>query len=146
MIRLTPGLAARIADHGRRAYPEECCGVLLGETTDADRDVQDLLPIANARTEERQRRFLITPRDYLQAERAAADRGLELIGFYHSHPDHPARPSQYDLDHALPWHSYIVLAVAGGEPQEMTSWIMAEDRQAFLPEPLAVAVLQGQGG
>lgn len=145
MIRLSGEQAEAIRAHGRWTYPEECCGVLLGTVAGEVRRVQEVMQLDNARTEERHRRFLITSHDYTSAEQAAAARGLELIGFYHSHPDHPARPSQYDLEHALPWHSYIVLAVQTGEPQDMNSWIMADDRSQFLPEELAVGLTQLQG-
>ena len=134
MIALTAGVAQAIRAHGEAAYPEECCGVLLGKVVEEVRWVVEAQSLANSRMEERERRFLILPADYRAAERVAGARGLTLIGFYHSHPDHPARPSQYDLEHALPWHSYVILAVAGGRAGEATSWVLAEDRSIFHPE------------
>lgn len=139
MLRIPAALDEHIRAHGLATYPEECCGVMLGEESNGAREVREVLRIDNSRAEERQRRFLITPQDYRAAEREADERGMTLLGFYHSHPDHPARPSQYDLDHALPWHSYVVLAVADGRPADMTSWVMAEDRSAFSPEELLVS-------
>lgn len=134
MIRLDPAVLQAIHRHGESAYPEECCGVLLGRIHGDTRDVRQTLGIPNARTEERRRRFLITPEDYRGAENTARERGLDLIGFYHSHPDHPARPSAYDLEHALPWHSYVILAVEKGRAGDCTSWILSQDRSRFDPE------------
>ena len=139
MIALPGKPAAAIRAHARRAYPEECCGVLLGRDAGSGANVEALVEIENARGEERERRFLVRPQDYLAAERAAAGRGLVLLGFYHSHPDHPARPSAFDLGHAWPNLHYLIVAVAGGEPGEMTSWVLREDRTAFAPERLDIA-------
>lgn len=146
MIAFSRDLQNLIQEHAQRVYPEECCGILLGATKDPWREVQEVLPIENARADERRRRFLITPQDYILAERYAGERGLELIGFYHSHPDHLASPSQYDVDHALPWHSYVIVAVRGGKAQEWRSWILADDRCTFVPEELEVTGLPEQGG
>lgn len=136
MIDLRPGVLEAIGRHGEADYPEECCGVLLG-TVDGDRRrVTRAAPLPNARPDERRRRFLVTAEDYRAAERDAEARGLTLIGFYHSHPDHPARPSAYDLEHALPWHAYLVLAVEAGRAGECTAWVLAADRSRFEPEAL----------
>jgi proteasome lid subunit RPN8/RPN11 len=136
MIVLETDVLDSMRAHAREAYPEECCGVLLGEVGGSERRVRRAAAMPNARQEERRRRFLITPEDYRAAERDAERRGLALIGFYHSHPDHPARPSQYDLDHALPWHSYVIVAVAKGRAEECTSWVLSADRARFEPEEM----------
>jgi len=135
-----------IGRHGARAYPYECCGALLGVVGDdvRNKEVRALLPLDNRREGEAARtRFLITPEDFRWAEEQASAQGLEIVGFYHSHPDHPARPSEFDLEHALPWYSYIVVRVArdeagqaGGKPQEVTSWVLADDHSQFLPEEI----------
>ena len=136
-IRLREGTAEAIREHAARSYPDECCGALLGRLGDAGaRTVVRTLPIDNARTDSARNRFLVTDRDYLRAEAEAAAHGLDLIGFYHSHPDHVARPSQYDLDHALPVFSYVIVSVVAGRSDLMTSWILEEDRSRFRPEPL----------
>jgi proteasome lid subunit RPN8/RPN11 len=133
-IRVSPELRRAIGEHGADAYPHECCGALLGTAAPA-RSVTRLLRIDNARSPENaHHRFLVTDDDYRRAERAAADADLDLLGFYHSHPDHPARPSQYDLDHALPTFSYVIVAVAEGKPGPLTSWMLAEDRSRFEEE------------
>ena len=136
MIRFGAGVTGAICRHAEATYPEECCGVLLGRLAGQAREVVEALPRENSSTEERARRFLITAEDYRAAERAAGERGLTLSGFYHSHPDHPARPSQYDVEHALPWHSYVIVAVTQGRAAETTSWVLADDRSRFDPEPL----------
>jgi proteasome lid subunit RPN8/RPN11 len=136
MIALAAGVLDAIRRHGETAYPEECCGVVLGSVQGSDRRIVAAVPLENSRTEERQRRFLIRPADYRAAEAEAAARGLLLVGFYHSHPDHPARPSEYDREHALPWHSYLVLAVRDGHAGECTSWILSVDRARFEAEEL----------
>jgi proteasome lid subunit RPN8/RPN11 len=131
-LHLADGVAAAIRAHGSETYPHECCGALVGR----DGLVQSAVPLPNTTGEGPRRRFLVRPEDYRAAERAASAAGADLVGFYHSHPDHPARPSQYDLDHAWPFFSYIILAVASGQPGEMTSWTLRDDRSAFEPEAL----------
>ena len=100
------------------------------------KDVQDVQPLANSRDGERHRRFLVTPKDYQRAEAEASARGLTLLGFYHSHPDHPALPSGYDLAHAFPFFSYVIVSVQKGEPTEVRSFVMKEDRSDFDAEEL----------
>jgi proteasome lid subunit RPN8/RPN11 len=132
-LTLGPGVLEGIQAHGRDAYPHECCGALLGQ----DGEVSHAWPLPNTTEEGPRRRFLVRPADYRAAEDRASEQGLELIGFYHSHPDHPARPSQYDLDHAWPVFSYVIISVADGRPGDITSWRLADDRSAFAEEPLA---------
>jgi proteasome lid subunit RPN8/RPN11 len=132
-LTLGPGVLEAIQAHGGEAYPHECCGALLGRAG----VVQRAWPLPNTTEEGPRRRFLVRPKDYQAAERRAAAEGLELLGFYHSHPDHPARPSQYDLDHAWPVFSYVIISVAEGRPGDITSWRLADDRSAFSEEALA---------
>ncbi len=136
-------LAERIRVHGAEAYPHECCGALLGrdsEAADANvtREVLALYPLVNRRDDSPRNRFAVTAEDVLDADRAAQKQGLEVIGWYHSHPDHPARPSQYDQDHAWPWYSYVIVSVDNGSPQKMTSWRLTDDRRAFSPEGIEI--------
>ena len=134
-LRLTDGVDLAIREHGRDAYPHECCGALIGR----DGIVTSTSPLPNVTDEGPRRRFRISDKDYLKTERRASELGAELLGFYHSHPDHPARPSQYDLDHAFPTFSYIIVSVRGGTPEDMTSWRLRDDRSAFDPEELTSA-------
>jgi len=135
-VKISKELLERIRAHGKRAYAEECCGVLLGKVSGSDKAVEDILEIENERQDERQRRFLITPEAYVNADKEARRRGLEILGFYHSHPDHPARPSQYDLEHAWAWFSYLITRVEKGEPKETTSWVLRENRSTFDEEEI----------
>lgn len=131
-LRVSAEVQEEIAQHGEASFPDECCGVLLGNEADGVRTVEQLLPIENQWDEaERRRRFLITPEEMLRAEREARKLGLDILGFYHSHPDAPARPSDFDREHAWPWYAYVIAEVRGGEFVTMTSWTLRDDRQAY---------------
>ena len=127
-------VAAHIRRHAHEAYPSECCGALLG----SGNVVREAFGLPNTTEEGPRRRFLVRPSDYRAAEKRATDLEGELLGFYHSHPDHPARPSQYDLDHAWPYFAYVIIAVERGEPKAMTSWRLREDRSTFDEERVRV--------
>ena len=131
-LQLKSQIDAAIRAHGVETYPNECCGALIGR----DGIVTEALALPNLTDEGPRRRFKVTPNDYREAERRAGDAGGELVGFYHSHPDHPARPSQYDLDHAWPFFSYVIVSVREGVSGDMTSWRLREDRSAFDQEEL----------
>jgi proteasome lid subunit RPN8/RPN11 len=147
MIRLNKSQLDSIRRHSARDYPSECCGILLGKANGDEKQVtevvpltnlrhdparaQELLPLDNPDRETEKNRFLIDPLDQLRVEKDARARGLDVVGYYHSHPDHPARPSTYDRDHAWPWYSYVIIAVERGVPKDYTSWVLAEDRAAF---------------
>jgi proteasome lid subunit RPN8/RPN11 len=124
---LDPGVASVIRRHGEETFPHECCGALIGT---GDR-VTAAVPLPNTTEEGPRRRFLVRPSDYRTAEREAGARGAELLGFYHSHPDHPARPSQFDLDHAWPNFAYVIVSVMAGVARDMTVWFLQEDRSRF---------------
>ena len=149
-LRLGPGVVEAIQQHGRDTYPHECCGALIGR----DGEVVTASPLPNTTEEGPRRRFMVRPSDYRLAEQRAQELGGDLLGFYHSHPDHPARPSQYDLDHAWPTFAYIIVAVKGDHDDagstrrndeagstrrsaegakagDMTVWFLKEDRSEF---------------
>jgi proteasome lid subunit RPN8/RPN11 len=134
-LTLTGDVVAAIRAHGRSTYPHECCGALLGR----DGAVQEAFALPNTTDEGPRRRFLVRPDDYRLAETRASAAGGELLGFYHSHPDHPAEPSQYDLDHAWPFFSYVILSVMNAAPAEMRSWRLRDDRSQFDEESLVAA-------
>ena len=140
MLKLTNELAAKVREAGAAAYPNECCGIFFGrEGENGDHAVAALKPIDNARESgEQYHRFLITAEEMMAAELEARRNKLEIVGFYHSHPDHPARPSDYDRDHALPFYSYLILRVAAGKPELMTSWRLRSSREAFDEETLEI--------
>ena len=124
---LGPGVEDAIRRHGTETYPNECCGALVGRGG----DVQHAVQLPNTTEEGPRRRFLVRPADYMEAEGAAQRLGGDLLGFYHSHPDAPARPSQYDLDHAWPTFWYVIVAVEQGTPAAMTVWQLRDDRSQF---------------
>ena len=139
MLKLSRQIENEIRQAGADAYPNECCGIMFGSEDGDDHVVKSLRPIVNARESgEQYHRFLITAEDMMQAELEARRLGLEIVGFYHSHPDHPAQPSDYDRDHALPFYSYIILRVAQGRPELMTSWQLRLSREAFDSEELEI--------
>jgi proteasome lid subunit RPN8/RPN11 len=134
-LTLTGDVVAAIRAHGRSTYPHECCGALIGR----DGAVQEAFALPNTTDEGPRRRFLVRPDDYRLAETRASAAGGELLGFYHSHPDHPAEPSQYDRDHAWPFFSYVILSVKNAEPAGMRSWRLRDDRSQFDEESLVAA-------
>jgi proteasome lid subunit RPN8/RPN11 len=137
-ILLSEEVRAQIGAHGAEAYPQECCGALLGHESETGREITALLALVNRSEDSPRNRFSVTAEDVRVAERAARDKGLEVVGWYHSHPDHPARPSEYDREYAWPWYSYIIVSVAEGTAQGMSSWQLAEDRSGFSEEKIEV--------
>ena len=143
ILKISAALSEKIRAHGAETYPHECCGALLGRDGDGAgdayaREVLGLFPLVNRRDDSPRNRFSVTSEDVLDAEKAARQQGMDVIGWYHSHPDHPARPSDFDREHAWPWYSYIIVSVNGGTPQDMTSWRLNDDRLAYSPEAIAV--------
>ncbi len=153
LLLLKKELATKIGEHGSETYPHECCGALLGRDLDApataspsssgssdaqspSREILALFPLINRRDDSPRNRFQVTSDDVRDAEKAAREKGLDVVGWYHSHPDHPAAPSQFDRDHAWPWYSYIIVSVANGKPEKMTSWRLTDDRTQFNPEDI----------
>jgi proteasome lid subunit RPN8/RPN11 len=126
-LTITAAVDRAIRLHGEETYPHECCGALIGR----DDHVSDVVALPNTTEEGPRRRFLVRPSDYRLAEARATELGGELLGFYHSHPDHPARPSQFDLDHAWPTFAYIIVAVATAVAEAMTVWYLKDDRSSF---------------
>ena len=126
-ITLKAAVDGVIRAHGRETFPHECCGAMLGK----DGVVQEAYALPNTTEEGPRRRFLVRPSDYRLAEQRATELGGELLGFYHSHPDHPAKPSQYDLDHAWPTFAYVIVSVAVGKSELMTVWFLKDDRSIF---------------
>ncbi len=140
MLYLDHKLALEIRAHGGETYPHECCGALLGRADgDGRKQVEELHALVNRRQDSPRNRFLVTPEDYRAAENTARARGLEILGWYHSHPDHPARPSEFDREHAWPTYSYVIVAVTDRQPGEIASWTLRDDRSQFDPETVVVA-------
>ena len=137
MITVADKQLTEIREHGVRDYPYECCGLLLGRFGPNGKLVTETYPISNAREESAKRnRFLITPEELMKGERYARDHDLEVVGFYHSHPDSPAVPSQYDLEHAWPTYSYIIVSTSADRADDLFSWEQEADRSRFNQEEI----------
>lgn len=136
MLDLTTQQADEIRRHAEAEYPHECCGLLVGRVGEGGRKtVVEVLPVSNAREESaRHNRSLITPEEYLRGERHARSLKLDIIGNYHSHPDHPSVPSAFDLEHAWPVWSYVIVSVQNGKAVDLRSWEMEADRSRFNEE------------
>jgi proteasome lid subunit RPN8/RPN11 len=135
-LRVSDALVRRIQAHGVETYPHECCGALLGNDSETVREVLELVPLANRRNDSPRNRFEVTPDDVQMAEKKAKGLNLEVIGWYHSHPDAPARPSEFDREHAWPWYSYIIVSVQQREPRDTKSWRLRDDRSAYDTEAI----------
>jgi len=129
---------AEMLEHLRRAYPEEGCGVLIGADRDGSRAIARVVGFENRRADERARRYLIAPEQVLEAERLARAADLDVLGFFHSHPDHPAEPSAFDVEHAWPFYTYVIVSVRQGRIAETRAWRLVEDRSRMEPETLVV--------
>lgn len=138
-LRVAQAATEVMHTHAERAFPEECCGVLVGQDDDNGRQVHDAWPLDNEKDAERTRRYLIPPEALLHAEKRAREAGLDVVGIYHSHPDHPSRPSTFDRDHAMPYWSYIIISCMGGRVASTQSWRLHDDRSAFAEEEMVQA-------
>jgi len=136
MLFLPIEFETHIRTAGEASFPDECCGVLIGDIdNDGNKIVRLAQAIDNAGEDgEKHHRFLITPEDMLRAEQTARAAKMEVVGFYHSHPDCPAVPSEFDKDHALPFYSYAIVSVQNGKAKELFSWELSADRTMFSPE------------
>ncbi len=125
-----------IGRHGEATYPEECCGFLIGRAAGETTTVERLLPVDNERQDSRHNRFVINPETVLAAHKEARAAGADVVGYYHSHPDHPSRPSDFDRDHAWPGLSYLLVSVQQGRAADARSWRLTDDRDRFDEEIL----------
>jgi len=132
-------ILAQIHVHGEEAYPDEGAGFLLGTYDGEQRNVAQIFSTENAREDEaRHNRYLVTPKDYLKAEITADRLGLSLIGVFHSHPDHPNEPSEFDREWAQPFFSYVITSVNEGKAVESRSWRLTDDRSKFEEEDIQI--------
>jgi proteasome lid subunit RPN8/RPN11 len=112
-----------------QSFPDECCGFFFGKESGAERKITNILVVNNSKEGDKRRRFEIAPRDYMNAERFAEDNELQFLGIYHSHPMHPAVPSEHDRIAAQPYFSYIIISVEGNEVNAVRSWLLNDDLQ-----------------
>jgi proteasome lid subunit RPN8/RPN11 len=144
LLVLTPVQVGQIEAEGASAYPNECCGIMIGrdvsDGTCTRRIVERLEAMANVFDPEQQkRRFAVDPLALMRAEKSASEAGQLVLGFYHSHPDHPARPSEYDRTHAWPFYSYVIVSIAEGKPVDMTSWVLDDQTETFSKQEIEQA-------
>ena len=135
-LRMPAQLLDQVRREGERAYPSECCGAIAGPV-DGEKRVARLYPLTNRRTDD-PHRYLIEAEQLRSVEREARANNWEILGFYHSHPDHPAIPSEFDTSHAWPWYSYLIVAVANGRAESAASWVLDSDRPRMQRETLDV--------
>ena len=138
-IALGPGVLAAIRGHCESGYPSECCGFLIGRSPDVggERRIERTVRAANATAEDPRRRYTISPNELLAVEQSLEKSGESVLGFYHSHPDHPALPSEFDRAHAWPWYAYLVLAVHEGRYEKLGAFMLSESTGSFEPVPWA---------
>jgi proteasome lid subunit RPN8/RPN11 len=140
-LHIPRDLLLQIWDHGERTYPEENAGLILGAVNGEERWASRLLPLENkSRSESRHNRYLINPEDMIAGEQEAERLALEILGVFHSHPDHPAEPSEFDRQWALPWYSYLITSVDLGQALESRSWRLKDDRTQMIEEVLKIQV------
>ena len=136
MIRLKSADIEEIKQIAQKTYPHECCGVMVGSVENGVKTVTELVPAENQRTDSPANRYLITPDLLNELEKKLKGTDRAIVGFFHSHPDVPARPSTYDQDHAWPWYSYVIVSVNKGEAGEIHNWKLRDDRSAFDAEKM----------
>ncbi|MDR0886519.1 MAG: M67 family metallopeptidase [Clostridiales Family XIII bacterium] len=140
MITINSKVKEIIEAQGAKDYPNETCGFILGNFgSDDERIGDEIIIVENARdSAEAYHRFEISPDDFMRGEREAMRKGKDVVGIYHSHPDWPAEPSEYDFNHAFPLYSYLIITVPKGSSGEITSWRLADDRSSFENEKICI--------
>jgi proteasome lid subunit RPN8/RPN11 len=138
-LKLTTDIYSQITAHLQAAYPNEGAGILLGGADDDGKTVQAVKPFGNNfEAGEQFHRYLITAEDMLAGEIEAERLGLDVVGIFHSHPDHPAIASEYDREYALPWYSYLIVSVQKGTATDKKSWLLTDDRTKFNEEAVDI--------
>lgn len=142
-LSLTAAHIEALRAHAAQDYPHECCGFLIGEIADPGAEapgytVFRVQPAANLRQDSPRNRFEINPGELVRVDKDARADGLSVLGFYHSHPDAPARPSEFDREHAWPGYCYVIVSVEAGRPREMANWLLRDDRGGFDSDEIIV--------
>lgn len=141
MLLLEEKSLGQMIKDAEQSFPDECCGFLLGRESGDDRQIRKIIPVHNSKEGDKRRRFLISGKDYVAAERFADENGLQLLGIYHSHPDHPAIPSEHDREAAQPYFSYVIISVMHGRFASLRSWRLNE-RAEFEEEKCKESIIQ----
>lgn len=139
MLEISEFHLVEIKEHSKRDYPYECCGIIFGKFSNESKKVLEILSIENEKEDEsKHNRYLISSKKIFEAEVYAAKNDLDIVGFYHSHPDHSANPSAFDQEYALPVYSYLIVSVNKGEVGEFTLSVLSNDRKNFEKEEIKV--------
>lgn len=139
-LHVAPDALRIMHAHASRTFPEECCGIMLGhDADDGSRRVVEVICVDNTKDENRKRRYLIDPSALLAAERTARQRAMDVVGIYHSHPNHPSAASEFDREHAMPYWSYLIISCMAGECVNTQSWRLRDDRSVFEEESWTAA-------
>jgi len=136
MIRMTAAQRREIEAHGEETYPNECCGFLIGGEEEGRTVVRHVWRAPNGRTDSPFNRYQIEPGEYLRADREAATLGLRIVGIYHSHPDVPARPSEFDRKEACSWYVYVIVSIRAGLAAEINAWVLPDEDAPFQADPI----------
>jgi proteasome lid subunit RPN8/RPN11 len=134
MTEIHKVLLEQICINAEKSYPDECCGLLMGTS----HSIKEIRPVENASNDSKRRRYLIHPKDLMDAENYGLGIGMEVIGVYHSHPDHPAHPSAFDNETAVPQYLYLIVNVTQGRSGDVTCWRMGNWGSGFEPEALNI--------
>lgn len=138
MLKIPETILNEIYEHTETSYPHECCGLMVGTMGEGTRTVHTFRKCKNLNTQRAHDRYDMDPMDMLRTEREFANSEWDIIGIYHSHPDHPSRPSQTDTDRAWPDYSYVIISVRKGKVASTNSWVLNESERQFYEEPLVV--------
>ena len=122
--------------HVKKAYPHECCGLLIGKDKGGNKEVVETCLLTNLNKERANDRYEVDPKEYMKYDQDAGKKKLSIIGIYHSHPDHPSRPSEFDASRAWEWYSYMIIAIANGTEFEIKSWVFNESEKIFNEEEI----------
>jgi len=140
MIKMKKEHLQVIEAHGREGYPHEVCGIIMGNFNDDANVATEVRRAKNLNNERAHDRYEMDPKDLLNAEKEGREAGVEIIGYYHSHPDHPDRPSEFDRERAWPGYSYLIASVMGGKDVTTRSWVINEETSKFDEEKIDIAL------
>ncbi len=139
MLCMKPEVYDMMLRHVRESYPDECCGLLLGKSGTGNNEALEIYRALNLNKERAKDRYELNPADFLKADRHSQGNNMQIVGIYHSHPDHPARPSAVDTERAWEGYSYVIVGVEGGKNCEANSFVLNNETKQFEQEELIIA-------